>query len=79
LNTDAGQLNAATKLQAWKEVARGKSRGRVYDTRDLTGTTKECLPSLSPRPLLFSVTLRLRPKEKNDLLGKSLKKSKKQE
>ena len=34
-NNDAPQLDATTKLQARKEVAGGKSRGRVYGTTDL--------------------------------------------
>ena len=53
-NTDAPQLDSATKLQAWKEVVGGKSRGRVYGTTDfLLTTAKECLPSLSYHSLLL--------------------------
>jgi len=46
-NTDAPQLDSATKLQAWKEVAGGKSRGRVYRTKDLAANYCQGLSSLT--------------------------------
>ena len=41
-------LDAATKLQAWKEVVGGKSRGRVYGIADLATNVLQGASSLSP-------------------------------
>jgi len=46
-NTNAPHLDATTKLQAWKEVAGGKSRGRVYGTADLAANYRQGVSSLT--------------------------------
>jgi len=55
-NTDAPQLDSATKLQTWKEVVGGKSRGRVYDTRDLAANYRQRVSFLTQPPFVASAT-----------------------
>jgi len=46
-STDVHQLDPATKLQTWKEVAGGKTRGRVYGTTDLAVNFRQGVSSLT--------------------------------
>ncbi|KAK8470354.1 hypothetical protein PHAVU_004G119050 [Phaseolus vulgaris] len=46
-NIDVHQLDPATKLQTWKEVVGGKSRGRVYGTTDLAANIRQGVSSLT--------------------------------
>jgi len=55
-NTDAPQLDAATKLQTWKETAGGKSRGRVYGIGDLAANYRQGMSSLTQASLVDSAT-----------------------
>jgi len=52
-NTEATKLDAATELQAWKEVVGGKSRCRVYGTGDMVGNYHQGVSSLT-QPLSFT-------------------------
>ena len=55
-NTDAPQLDATTKLQAWKEVAGGKSRDRVYSTIDLVANYRQRVSSLTQSSFVVTAT-----------------------
>ena len=46
-NTDVHQLDPTTKLQTWKEVVGGKSRGRVYGTTDMAANFRQGVSSLT--------------------------------
>ena len=51
-STDVHQLDPATKLKTWKEAVRGKTRGRVYGTKNLAanfcqGVSSPTQPSAS--------------------------------
>ena len=46
-STNVHQLDPATKLQTWKEAARGKSRGRVYGTTDMAANFRQGVSSLT--------------------------------
>ena len=46
-STNVHQLDPATKLQTWKEDARGKTRGRVYGTTDLVANFHQWVSSLT--------------------------------
>jgi len=55
-NTDAPQLDATNKLQAWNEVARGKSRGRVYGTTALAVNYRQGESSLTQSSFIATAT-----------------------
>jgi len=55
-NSDAPQLDVATKLQASKEVVGGKSRGRVYGTGDLAANYHQGVSSLTQLSFVASAT-----------------------
>jgi len=38
---DVHQVYPATKLHAWKEAARGKSKGRIYGTTDMASNFRQ--------------------------------------
>jgi len=46
-NAEATQVDAEAKLQTWKEVPRGKSRGRVYGTGDSAANYHQGVSSLT--------------------------------
>jgi len=52
-NVKSAQIDVATKLQAWKEVAGGKSRGRVYGLADLAANYRKGVSSLT-QPSFFA-------------------------
>jgi len=45
-NSSAG-TTITTKIQCWKDVAGGKSRGKVYGTGDLVANIHHGVPSLT--------------------------------
>jgi len=47
------QLNAVTKIQCWKDVVGGKSKGRVYGTANLASNICHGVSSLS-QPLFVT-------------------------
>ena len=55
LNTESAQIDVATKFQAWKEVAGGKSRGRVYGTADLAANYRQGVSFLTQPSSFASV------------------------
>jgi len=52
--SDVPPIDAATKLQCWKDVAGGKSRGRVYGTADLAANFRHGALSLTQPSVLAS-------------------------
>ncbi|QCD92826.1 hypothetical protein DEO72_LG5g895 [Vigna unguiculata] len=61
METDSSAGTTRTiKIQCWKDVARGKSRGRVYGTGDLVANIHHGVSSLT-QPSTLACTIHPRP------------------
>ncbi|XP_027904285.1 uncharacterized protein LOC114164025 isoform X2 [Vigna unguiculata] len=54
--SDPKQISAVIKIQCWKDVAGGKSKGRVYGTADLAANIRHGVSSLTQPSLLAAAT-----------------------
>ncbi|WVZ21389.1 hypothetical protein V8G54_008711 [Vigna mungo] len=54
--SDPKQISAVIKIQCWKDVVGGKSKGRVYGTADLAANIRHGVSSLTQPSLLAAAT-----------------------